>query len=307
MNKVYIIKSTRKSLIKYLYNYFKKNFDTKVINIKTINNIFLYENEIKNNLVEFIVFSNGTDPLDIDLHQKILNMNPSQKFYFSENGWLTYQDYIYLDRKGIGNNSELYSFTHNDIGNYNIQNDKITEATRLTNERLFNFKSEEYEYRNYILVPLQVDGDSKLKIGSPYFAKVKDFVDYIINTTPKDIQILFKNHPHNKKRVKIPKLDNVVDISDKLLSKAKLIKNSLFVGGINSTFLIESMFLEHKTVTWGLDVFSNKNIIIEGYGKNFEEILTDKNINKNIQNKFMHILMSRQVPKNENSTSSSAK
>jgi hypothetical protein len=56
------------------------------------------------------------------------------------------------------------------------------------------------------------------------------------------------------------------------------------------------MFLNHRTVTYGLDVFSNKNIIIEGKDKSVDDILNSK-INVEVKNKFLKILMSRQVKK----------
>lgn len=56
------------------------------------------------------------------------------------------------------------------------------------------------------------------------------------------------------------------------------------------------MFLNHRTVTYGLDVFSNKDIIIEGYNKSVNDIM-NYTINTETKNKFLEVLMSRQVRK----------
>jgi len=296
MKYIYIIQSNRKSLTKYLYNHYKKNKDykTSIVRIQNIKDLKKYYDTIQSDLVKYIVFSNGTDRIDKQIYGKSIDLNPKQNFIFSENAWLTWQNYIYLDPMGIGSLSEIFSFTQKNIIDYQLDNDKIADSTKDANE-LLN-KGLVSKHKNYILVPLQVDNDSKLLIGSPLFKKVKDFVSYMVDTIPNDINILFKNHPLNKHKCLIPKKENVYDITYENYSKKNLIKNSIFVAGINTTFLIESMFFNHRTVTYGLDVFSNKNIIIEGRDKSVDDILNSK-IDVEIKNKFLEVLMSRQVKK----------
>jgi hypothetical protein len=296
MKKIYIVRSRRKSLIKDLVRHYKtsKKYKTIVINIPNIISLDKYLDSIKSGQVEYIVFSNGTDSIDRDIQKKIIELNPEQKFIFSENAWLTWQNYIYLDPMGIGNLSEIFTFTPKNIIDYVVHKDKILQSTRITNKLLDT--GSKSPYTNYILVPLQVNNDSKLLIGSPFFKKVSEFISYMIDITPNDINLLFKNHPHNKNKFSIPKKQNVYDITMANYSKKTLIENSLYVAGINSTFLIESMFLDHRTVTYGLDIFSNKNIIIEGYNKSIEEIM-NYTINTAVKNKFLEVLMSRQVNK----------
>ena len=298
-NKIYIIKSTRISLLKHLNHYFKSlkipDTDVKIINIHRIHDINKYLKTISENKVKYIVYSNGTDVRDRETKKIIIKENPEQNFIFSENAWLPWSKYIYADPTGIGNESELFDYTTAGIESYKINENKIKEATLLINKELSR-GIEIKEQKDYILVPLQVDNDSKLIIGSPDFKNVKSFVEYIIDTTPKNVNILFKNHPQNKHKCKIPKVDNVYDITYEKYCKKSLIENSLFVAGINTTFLIESMYLLHKTVTYGLDVFSNKNIIIEGYNKSFNDILKE-NIDVSTREKFIKILMSRQIKK----------
>jgi len=295
INTVHIIRSTRISLIQHLVNYFTNHgYNLSIIDIKNERQLNQYIAKFRNDVVEYVVFSNGTDKLDRRIYKTLKTINPDQKFLFSENAWLSWQDFIYLDPLGIGNESELYNFTLEDIKNYKINVAQVEYCTNLMKTLLSVGTNCEYE--NYILVPLQVDNDSKLLIGSPHFKTVRSFVDYMIDITPKDINIFFKNHPNNRNKVDIPTLDNVKDITNSRASKKALIKNSIFVAGINTTFLIESMFLKHKTVTYGLDVFSNKNIIIEGYRKDFDTIVGSK-IDNILRDNFIKILMSKQVAK----------
>jgi len=296
MKHIYVIRSSRISLIKHLFNHFRQvnGYKTHVIDIKNVKDLEQYYNSIQSGSVKYIVFSNGTDNIDKQIYQKCLELNPNQEFLFSENAWLTWQNYIYLDPNGIGNLSELFSFTKQDVADYSIDKTKVELCTK-TARNLLSIGTKLTD-RNYILVPLQVDNDSKLLVGSPFFKKVSEFVSYMIDTTPNDINIFFKNHPHNKNKCPIPKKQNVYDITMTKYSKESLINNSLYVAGINTTFLIESMFLNHSTVTYGLDVFSNKDIIVEGYNKSVDEIMKYE-INTEIRNKFLEILMSRQVKK----------
>jgi hypothetical protein len=118
----------------------------------------------------------------------------------------------------------------------------------------------------------------------------------MIRMIPPHVKILFKNHPDNKNQIPIPKLPNVVDITDSGYSKSSLIKGSLFVAGINSTFLMESIYMNHKTVAFGLDLFSNKGIVIDGHGKSFKDII-DAKIDAKANDKFINTLISRQIPK----------
>ena len=299
MNKIYIIKSNRQSLLKSINNYFKSlkipDTDIEIININKINCINKYLKTISENKVKYIVYTNGTEAIDRETKKIILKENPKQNFMFCERAWLPWNEYIYLDPTGIGNESELFDYTTQHIENYSIDQNKVKQSTQIINNQLSKGIAIKKQ-RDYILVPLQVDNDSKLIIGSPYFKNVALFVEYVIDTTPKDINILFKNHPLNKNKCKIPKADNVIDITNQKYSKKSLIQNSLYVAGINTTFLIESMYLQHKTVTYGLDIFSNKNIIIEGYTEAFNEIIK-QNIDLHSREKFIEILMSRQIRK----------
>ena len=295
INTAHIIRSTRISLIPHLVNYFANNgHNVSVVDIKNERELNQYAKNFSGNGIGYVVFSNGTDELDRKIYERVKAISPDQKFLFSENAWLSWQNFIYLDPRGIGNESELYDFTPEDVKNYEVNTRQVEHCTKLV-IRLLSIGTD-CEYKNYILVPLQVDNDSKLLIGSPHFKTVRSFVDYMIDTTPKDINILFKNHPDNKNRVNIPTLDNVKDITNSRVSKKSLIKNSIFVAGINTTFLIESMFLKHQTVTYGLDVFSNKNIIVEGHGRNFDTIVRSS-VDSELRDKFIKILMSRQVGK----------
>jgi len=290
--KVYVVHSNRKLAINSLQKHFQNQYDTRIIKINKVQDLECYLLDIQNQLVEYICITNGTDEIDKEIVSTIKKYNPKQKFTFSERAWLPWNKYLYIDPLGIGNNSELYRFNRQDINKYTLDNNKIAICTKEINDHLNNGSLCPYD--NYIFVPLQVNNDSKLIIGSPYFKTVESFIEYIIDTTPNDINILFRNHPKNPNKSKIPVKNNVIDITDQReLSKRSIITKSIYTAGINTTFLIESMYLNKKTVTYGLDVFSNKDIITEGYAKSFEDITKNK-VDEITRAKFLQILMSRQ-------------
>jgi uncharacterized protein YneF (UPF0154 family) len=119
---IYVVYSSRKTLIKYLVNYYSKfkEYQTSIIRIKNIKDLIKYYDPINKECIKYIVFSNGTDNIDKKIYKKCLELNPKQNFIFSENAWLTWQNYIYLDPMGIGNLSEIFSFTQKNIIDYQL-------------------------------------------------------------------------------------------------------------------------------------------------------------------------------------------
>jgi hypothetical protein len=293
---IIIIHTGRKSLLSHLERYFKTfvSTNTRVVKINSVNDVNKYEKSIKNGSIKYFVFSNGTDTIDQKIASRILSINPNQELIFSENAWLTWQDFLYLDPMGIGNNSDIYEMKYEDMPNVYIPTKLRLMVNSKVNSRLS--VGTECTHENYVMVPLQVNNDSKLTIGSPYFKRVEEFVDYIVKLVPNDTKILFKNHPDNKNLIPIPRLPNVIDVTNLGFSKSSLIKKSIIVAGINSTFLMESIFMNHKTVTFGLDLFSNKDITIDGYGKSFDDIMKS-NIDYKKCERFVELLISRQIPK----------
>tara|TARA_R110000824_G_scaffold9415_4_gene42100 strand:+ start:5564 stop:6508 length:945 start_codon:yes stop_codon:yes gene_type:complete len=295
---IYIVKTGRGGLLRHLRKYFsifRPEMKIKIISLTPTKRILKYSKQIKNNEVDYFVISNGSDPVDVKLKRRILDINPEQKFLFSEYGWLPWKSFLLLDRKGIGNHSSIFDMDMSQI-HTNINND-LREYTH-HKIRAATGRGKKVPYKNYVMVPLQINNDSKLKIGSPHFKRVEEFVDYIVSCVPKDVQILFKNHPEAKKNIPIPKLPNVIDVTKSGYSKKSLIENAQFVAGINSTFLLESLFYKQKTIAYGLDVFSNKGIVLDGFGKTYDEILAHTP-NHNHIDKFIDLLISRQIPQRD--------
>ncbi|MFC1813944.1 hypothetical protein ACFL03_14765 [Thermodesulfobacteriota bacterium] len=296
-----IIRNQRKSLITPQRRFLNAlGIKNRTVQITEMNSVKLKDlaYQLVDEKQHRIMFTNGSDKKDAELVSLIREINPSQKLLFCELGWLPYQKFMFFDSKGFGNISELHDWpielfpaVDNNVWNWTKKylnhelNPKVDAKGRPTIEA----PDEEY-----ILVPLQVDNDSKIIVGSPHFRTVSEFIDYIMDVIPKNLKIYFKNHPQNKKPPKVPISLNSVDITHANYNKLSLINNAKIVVGINTTFLLESLYLNKPVISFGLDVFSNKDIILDGFGKKFDDWL-NFSYSKKAAERFLCELMRRQV------------
>lgn len=292
--KIGLIENNRKSILPFVKKFLLAIQVPFVVIEKSIpiNDKINYIINSTNN-IGGLYFTNGNDKQD-QIIIKLLKKKRYKGFYlFSELGWLTYQRCFYLDHMGIGNYNSMFKRTFSSIYK-KPEIDIINRYKKDLDEELNKFQKS-VPYDNYILAPLQVDGDSKLIIGSPHFKTVSDFVDHIINLVPNTYIILFKNHPKNKHPAPIPKLPNVIDITHEKYNKKQLIEKAFLIVGINSTFLLESLYLHKKVCSFGLDVFSNKDLVIDGFGKTFDEIINTIPTNLAKVDRFINELFLRQI------------
>lgn len=311
--KVTIIQNTRKSIIPAQMKLVKEigvNFEIQSIRdfkLKDLKDVAIRLTKFEDDGI--VMFTNGTDRNDQVLKGMIQATNPDHRMTFSELGWLPYQEYFFLDSLGIGNNASFFEMSMEEISLANLSVDVKVVGT--LKQRTLHFMKREKnildaQYKDYILVPLQVNDDSKMLIGSPYFPRVEDFVAHVIKIVPWDVPILFRNHPLNKNPIPVPKgISNVYDISKLKVNKYDLIMRSKAVWGINSTFLLEAAMVGHHVISFGLDVFSNKPTVlpcVEDISMDFESVMALKQGDPTDIALFMSVLMSRQLPRKPDNT-----
>ena len=111
-----------------------------------------------------------------------------------------------------------------------------------------------------ILIPLQVEDDSNIVVGSP-FKTMREFVSFVFErlTGIENCQFVIKKHPHQPD-VELPseikESGNVVVVSDEF-SNMDLINAGSFVFTINSTSGFEALLLSKPVFTFGKSPFSN--------------------------------------------------
>jgi hypothetical protein len=247
-----------------------------------------------------IIVSNGNDEKDLNIIKMLSESDDDVKFIFSEYAWFTWSRNIYLDESGIGNKSFLFEKTPEYFNDFDqeVFDHYMTSTLNELN------KGNDVKHNKFVVVPLQVDGDSKLNIGSPNFSTVESFLKYILNDYLEGYEgeILIKKHPDDKRSINeiLPFLnsnkdDRLVDITSSDFSKKQLIEKSEAILGINSTFLMETLLLNRRPIAFGMDVFSNKGLTFDGMASGLSNSLN----NVQDSSKFIYALMSRQVNKKE--------
>jgi hypothetical protein len=123
---------------------------------------------------------------------------------------------------------------------------------------LINILSNNDNNNQNILVTLQVDNDSNIKIFSPFFG-VDDFIYFICNEIAinSDFNIRFRNHPKNNFRIlkKYKNLKNI-SVSDTKNSLNQDFNWSDLVITINSTTGLESILNKKPCISFGNSYYS---------------------------------------------------
>lgn len=111
--------------------------------------------------------------------------------------------------------------------------------------------------KKYIFVPLQVPGDSQLRIYGGKFKELKSFIDILIEYSshlPKDWYIRFKEHPNSK----ISYLDHIKGqvfnkpiMLDNQTDTFEQVRSAEAVMTINSSVGLEAMYFEKKVIACG--------------------------------------------------------
>lgn len=147
---------------------------------------------------------------------------------FCELAWFPQGDFIYFDQEGTNGRSSLFTHPLNWLEDEDFDNMHILAE---------NYKQgKKVKEGDYVLVPLQLPGDTSLKLGSPY-----KWMGKFIQDTRRRLageRLIFRIHPKDKKTYRDLGVDDS-GAGDKL----DMILGSKYVYGINSTLLLESSLL----------------------------------------------------------------
>ena len=168
---------------------------------------------------------------------------------FWENGLLP--NSLFINKSGVNalSNPEIF------INSEKILNKSFDNTT--IKDLIYSISNNKNKNQN-ILVTLQVDNDSNIKIFSPFFG-INDFMYFICSDIAinNEFNIRFRNHPKNK--FKIPKkyrnLGNI-SLSDNNNSLIQDFNWSDLVITINSTTGLESIFNKKPLISFGNSFYS---------------------------------------------------
>lgn len=249
-----------------------------------------HDTEYLLNSVEFIDFDyicmgNGSAAEQQELIKKV----GIDKCLFAEYGWLPWSEHFFISRKGTGFNSEISDLTEESLKSVKIRESEIEKLKNNFKKGRFFFK------KDFIYIPLQKDVND-FKFNFTHFASNEEFLDFIHEIVPKDIQVLVKEHPLYRRHYNYKKYGRFIDISDKNLSKARIYKRMLGMVCINSTSILEALMFGGRVFAYGQDIFLNKKLVhfqIDSTTE-FEKCLNIP-VSKTTAKAFISLLLERQI------------
>lgn len=167
------------------------------------------------------------------------------KTSFIEVAWLPQKKYIYWDPDGLGGRSSL---AKKDLA------EPIFENPEKSDEELLHALREEYKPeprprdlpKNYILLPLQLEGDTAIRLDSPHFQTMASLISFICNCY-KGRNIVVKTHPKGERPKELERIKDRTVQTVESIPMNTLAAYAERVVSINSTSLIEAL-IHHKPV-----------------------------------------------------------
>jgi len=240
---------------------------------------------------DYICLGNGNDDAGVQIQKDL----KGKKFLFSEYGWLPWSQCAYIDPKGVGRFSSIFSMGKEEFEKAEIDKSKPDDAI-LKN----SFKGgNDFDYENYVYVPLQVDtltsdGKKDFKLQGIRFQSNREFLDFVVSIVPKGVKVLAKDHPLARVATKMPK--EVINITKADLDKTNLYNRMHAMVCVNSTSILESMIFGKPVFSYGPDIFSNKDITYEMiYDKDEFEKRMNQPFTPEKGYKFINMILERQI------------
>jgi len=199
-----------------------------------------------------ILMFNGSHGWAHAANQEISRRWPT--IYF-ENGWLPQKGNLSIDSFGCGVYGKT-AWTKDLKNNYPNRTKRLMRYLRA----IYKPKSPPPNLpRDYILVPLQLEGDTSILYGSPRFKTMQSFVSFVRRKLPGN-PIVVKPHPLDKSQ---PSWSNVTMVDSKVPFN-DLVPGARAIVGINSTTLVEYLVHLKPIAALGISVASHKGVFYEG-------------------------------------------
>lgn len=149
-------------------------------------------------------------------------------------------------------------------------------AVEIINKIKKNSSKGTKEYKNFILIILQVPVDAQLIEHSPYFKDFYSMLKSVLRSTPKDIKLVIREHPLYKGMYEDKIYDVLKNDTRCIIDNEKpleeLISHSSLCILNNSTVGIEALLLKKKVFTLGNSYYSNRNSGSYDFSGNIESL-----------------------------------
>lgn len=173
---------------------------------------------------------------------------------YVEVAWFDQGNTYYCDPEGVNASSKIARCAGEVGSEHNLLGKSFAESYRL---KKLNGKS---DIGAYILVPMQVESDSNIRLYSPY-RSMAEFIEILSGWLPQDVDVVIRRHPKSSmrefplpERFRWSREDNLF----------KDIAGARLVIGINSTVLLQSLALGKPVIAFGGGVWGGHTAIVSG-------------------------------------------
>jgi hypothetical protein len=224
--------------------------------------------------------------------------------FFMENGWFTQSTGCYMDKKGPNGISSIRgSLSLNGRLSDAVAGEVLAFVENL--HRKLNVRPAK-EQTPYLFVPLQVEKDTQLLFWSGCDAYYPNrqvwFIDRVCEAFP-DMKIIIRPHPLDAETPDMIRRHSIGFRRHKDIhfraerSSYDWIAGSVGVVGINSTVLMEALTLAKPVCAMGWGIFSGNGVMYECEGDPSRlRAFLNYRPNRSRVTRFLHLLMSRQIP-----------
>ena len=202
-------------------------------------------------------FNDNDRGYQVPLIKRIKKETNIQMIY-CEHGWLPQSLTFSMDKEGSNGGSSFSNsktFPHR------------TDFTPVVNKRrMYNGGAKDPGVRDFIYVPLQLNSDTQIKMYSPHFKDMADFITHIANVF-EDKKLIIKGHPKDLQQnharykgicSKIPNATYVMNTNN--LGYCKYADRVI---AINSTTINEALVFQKAVMTYGKNNFYGKGVTYE--------------------------------------------
>lgn len=240
---------------------------------------------------DYIILWNGSYSFQEGTLRAIEDSGLFHRILYCEVAWFSQKEFIYFDRVGVNYKSSIPNKKYSEL----LPAQKQLMA--MWTERYVASRTgiaKKVNKKPMIFVPLQVDTDSSIKLGSP-FLDMQGFITFLESWIPEGYNVILKGHPKAKYPYVLHtnRRDFLVIFSGNI---DNYIADADYIIGINSTVLLEGAVLGKKVISFGKGLFTGTSIFSEATLDSCAEQILSEDINKSARDSFFyHLLFERQI------------
>ena len=200
---------------------------------------------------------------------------------YIEVAWFDQSDTYYVDSNGVNANSRIAKLAEKAGSEFNRAGELFSQ------EYLQKIPEKCRKEGGYILVPMQVESDSNIRLYSPYNS-MASFVQALSKWLPSGVNVKVRRHPKSSMK-EFPLPPGFCWSGESHLFKD--ISEAALVVGINSTVLLQAIALGKPTIAFGRGIWGTHPAIVQG---DTEVAFQWPTFNKSNANNLVGYLLSHQ-------------